>query len=57
MAADWHGLATETVFIYSTNRVLRGNVLIAMSLSALICVHLRFHGSVFGLCLGMNALI
>jgi len=44
MDADWQGLATETAFIDPANMVLRCNALIAMSLSALICVHLRFQG-------------
>jgi len=44
MAADWHDLATETAFIDPMNMVLRCNTLIAMTLSALICVHLRFQG-------------
>jgi len=42
MEADWHGLATETAFIDPVNIVLRCRVLIAMRLSALIRVHLRF---------------
>jgi len=43
MDADWHGLATETAG-YPANMVSHCNVLIAMSLSALISVHLRFQG-------------
>jgi len=48
MDVEWHGLATETAFIYPVNMVLRCNVLIAMSRSALIGVHLRFQGSQVG---------
>jgi len=44
MDADWRGLATETAFIYPVNMVSCRNVLLAMNLSALICVHLRFQG-------------
>jgi len=43
-AVDWHGVATEPAPINPANMVLRCNVLIAMNLSALICVHLRFQG-------------
>jgi len=42
--ADGQGLATETAFIVRVNMVLRSNMLIAMRLSALVCVHLRFQG-------------
>jgi len=44
MDADWRGLETEMAFTYPVNMVLRSNVLIAMLLSALIGVHLRFQG-------------
>jgi len=44
MNADWRGLATETAFIDTVSMVFRSTVLMAMSLSALICVHLRFQG-------------
>jgi len=44
MDADGHGLATATAFVDPVNMVMRCNVLIAMSLSALVCVHLRFQG-------------
>jgi len=44
MDTDEHGLATETGFIEPANMGLCGNALMAMSLSAWICVHLRFQG-------------